>query len=176
GVGGTLYAFQTQFVSAAPFDFTLALTFVLMTVVGGLESRAGVIIGSAFFALFPLYMGDAFANSSNGLIAKLPDATPFIGAALLILTLIQFPGGIGQQIAPLTRWLAGKPRRPRHRAPIEAGAALATDTVKEPPSAEELAAEESTEGIPVIPGVGEDEDAPPPLPRSRGRRSAGRRR
>ena len=36
---------------ANPFDFNLALVFVLMTVVGGLRNRAGVVLGSAFFAL-----------------------------------------------------------------------------------------------------------------------------
>ena len=31
-----------------------------------------------------------------------------IGAALAILTIIQYPGGIGEQISPITRWLGGK--------------------------------------------------------------------
>ena len=36
------------------WSFNLALVFVIMTVVGGLRSRAGVVIGSAFFALLRL--------------------------------------------------------------------------------------------------------------------------
>jgi hypothetical protein len=36
-------------------------------------------------------------------------AVGFIGALGLILTIVQYPGGIGQQIKPITRWLAGGP-------------------------------------------------------------------
>ena len=39
------------FVSPEVWNFNLALVFVIMTVVGGLRSRAGVVIGGAFFAL-----------------------------------------------------------------------------------------------------------------------------
>jgi branched-chain amino acid transport system permease protein len=103
GIGGSLFAHANQFVAQAQFDLALALTWVLMTVVGGLESRAGVVIGSMFFALFPLLSPAGIARY-----------TPLIGAALLLLTLIRFPGGIGQQLTPLTRWLSGGPlRRPR---------------------------------------------------------------
>jgi hypothetical protein len=30
-----------------------------------------------------------------------------VGAALLILTLISFPGGIGQQLRPIVNWFRG---------------------------------------------------------------------
>jgi hypothetical protein len=36
-------------------------------------------------------------------------AVGFIGALGLLLTIVQFPGGIGQQIRWATSWLAGKP-------------------------------------------------------------------
>jgi hypothetical protein len=36
-------------------------------------------------------------------------AVGFIGALGLILTIVQYPGGIGQQIKPITDWLSGKP-------------------------------------------------------------------
>jgi branched-chain amino acid transport system permease protein len=108
GLGGALFAHQVQLVQAANFDFTFALTLVLMVVVGGLGSRPGVFIGSAFFALFrPILQRYA---SGAALYADL------IGAVLLLLTLTVAPGGIAEQIKPITDWFAGKPfGRPHHR-------------------------------------------------------------
>jgi branched-chain amino acid transport system permease protein len=51
GIGGALLAHRDEVVDATGFSFQLALLFVLMTVVGGLRSRAGIVIGSALFAL-----------------------------------------------------------------------------------------------------------------------------
>jgi branched-chain amino acid transport system permease protein len=114
GVGGALIAFNDTFVSPETWDFNLALIFVIMTVVGGLRSRAGVVIGSAFFALIG-YLLDRFTFIQDGLnaIPGAPDLTAevaplVIGPILLLLTLIFFPGGIGQQIRPIQRWLGGK--------------------------------------------------------------------
>ncbi len=114
GVGGALLAFNDTFVSPETWDFNLALIFVIMTVVGGLRSRVGVVIGSAFFALIG-YLLDKFTFIQDGLnaIPGAPDLTPeiaplVIGPILLLLTLVFFPGGIGQQIRPIQRWLGGK--------------------------------------------------------------------
>ncbi|HEX4904806.1 MAG TPA: branched-chain amino acid ABC transporter permease [Acidimicrobiales bacterium] len=51
GIGGALLAHRDEVVDPTLFSFPLALLFVLMTVVGGLRSRTGIIIGSALFAL-----------------------------------------------------------------------------------------------------------------------------
>ena len=111
GLGGSLYAHQQQLVQASNFDFTFALTLVLMVVVGGLGSRVGVLIGSTFFALFPLVF-NAFSQY-----------TALIGAILLLLTLTQFHGGIAEQIAPILRWFAGGTVRKERRthAPASGG-------------------------------------------------------
>lgn len=110
GIAGALFAHRTERVVGADFSFTLALTFVLMTVVGGLRSRTGVVIGGAFFALLRTVLGDwfdafhflpEFAQENSDQLGAV------IGAVLLIVTLIQFPGGIAQQIKPITRWLRG---------------------------------------------------------------------
>ena len=53
GLAGALLAHNDTFVSPETWNFNLALVFVIMTVVGGLRSRAGVVIGGAFFALLP---------------------------------------------------------------------------------------------------------------------------
>ena len=104
-----------------------------MTVVGGLRSRAGVVVGSMFFALLDRYFAQIYEWFLNvidfipGVRGFLEDAiadpgllVPAVGAGLLILTLIQFPGGIGQQLRPITRWFRGEkfdisddPRRAR---------------------------------------------------------------
>lgn len=126
GFAGSLFAHWNGHVQALDFDFEVALVWVLMAVVGGLGSRAGVVIGSAFFAIFPLLL-----PASTIRLPLLGDTivqvlTPFIGALLLLLTLTAFPGGIGQQLTPLRRWLAGGPLLHRHghrsdSADVEAG-------------------------------------------------------
>jgi branched-chain amino acid transport system permease protein len=51
GIGGALLAHRDEVVDPTGFSFQLALLFVLMTVVGGLRNRTGIIIASALFAL-----------------------------------------------------------------------------------------------------------------------------
>lgn len=126
GVAGALFAHWNQFVQAADFVLETALIWVLMAVVGGLGSRAGVIIGSAFFALFPLLLADWTGGVSLNLplvgLVIVETVAPLIGALLLLLTITLYPGGIGQQILPFRRWLAGGPLvESRHEAHRLAG-------------------------------------------------------
>lgn len=122
GVAGALLAYRLGIVTASGLGFNLALTFVLLTVVGGLGSRIGVVLGATLFAtlsyLFDMtWVGrvqnvliDVLSFGSETAKANLDNsAVGFIGAVGLLLTLVQYPGGIGQQIRPLTRWLSGKP-------------------------------------------------------------------
>jgi hypothetical protein len=97
-----------------------------MVVVGGLGNRIGVVIGSAFFALFPflLLLIGPLEHFLRDTLHREPDYfTIVIGSGLAILTLIQYPGGIGEQVAPITRWLGGKPfsmhpeGHEKHKAP-----------------------------------------------------------
>jgi branched-chain amino acid transport system permease protein len=127
GLAGALFAHNERFVSPETWDFNLALLFVIMTVVGGLRSRAGVVIGSALFALlpyllerFPLeYLRDLL-NATPGAPDLSPEIARFvIGPILLLLTLVFYPGGIGQQIRPLVSWLRGRRFDPRDRGPKE---------------------------------------------------------
>jgi branched-chain amino acid transport system permease protein len=113
GVAGALFGHWNQAVQALDFDLRTALVWVLMAVVGGLGSRAGVVAGSAFFAVFPLYL----SASAGGATIDIPGLgevliqtlSPFLGALLLLLTITLYPGGIGQQLLPMRRWLAGGP-------------------------------------------------------------------
>jgi branched-chain amino acid transport system permease protein len=116
GIAGSLFAFRNQNVVANDFFFAETLTWVLMVVVGGLGNRVGVIVGSAFFALFG-FIVEPILHWLGGLWTPLhfleeagaqAYVVIIVGAALAILTIIEYPGGIGQQISPITRWLGGQ--------------------------------------------------------------------
>ncbi len=122
GLAGALLAHHDEVIVNQKFGFQLALLFVLMTVVGGLRSRSGVVIGSVFFALlhsghlidlfepvttnvFQFSLAD-FITETIGL--PLEFVALVIGPILLLLTITQYPGGIGQQIAPVREWMLGR--------------------------------------------------------------------
>jgi branched-chain amino acid transport system permease protein len=111
GLAGALFAHRRGIVVAVDFTFSIALLWVLMVVVGGLGNRTGVVIGSAFFALFPFLAGligplEHFVN--NTLDRDLEEFTLIVGPLLALVTIISFPGGIAEQISPITRWLKGE--------------------------------------------------------------------
>ena len=121
GVAGAMFAYFSGSVVGTNFGFStfLFLTFVLMVVIGGAGSRVGVIIGSVFFGILdylleftpfkPIVIDNVFGLFGDAGVAAEQFAAQFLGALLLILTLIFNPGGIAQQLRPLTRWLSGKP-------------------------------------------------------------------
>ena len=110
GLGGALLAFNRTQVSPPDFNFETALLWVLMVVVGGLGNRTGVIVGSAFFALFPSLFEligpiEHWAETSGRALAFISIT---VGSALAVLTIVQYQGGIAEQISPITRWLRGE--------------------------------------------------------------------
>lgn len=120
GLAGALMAHHDEVIVGGKFGFELALLFVLMTVVGGLRSRSGVVIGAAFFALLetgkllelvdrPLgAVGLSLTDFIEGTIGLPREFVALVvGPILLLLTLRMYPGGIGQQIAPVRQWLLG---------------------------------------------------------------------
>ena len=113
GVAGALFGHWNQAVQALDFELRTALVWILMAVVGGLGSRAGVVAGSAFFAVFPLYLSAAAGGATLDLPGigevLIQTLSPFLGALLLLLTITLYPGGIAQQLAPFRRWLSGGP-------------------------------------------------------------------
>jgi branched-chain amino acid transport system permease protein len=103
-------------VVASQFQFQLALLFVIMTVVGGLRSRVGVVVGSAFFALAGYFFDHLHLGSAVGALPFVPDLSPAIaplvlGPLLLLFTLIRHPGGMAEFLDPFQRWLLGRPSR-----------------------------------------------------------------
>jgi branched-chain amino acid transport system permease protein len=90
--------------------------FILMTVIGGLRNRAGVVAGAAFFALLRngellelLRLDQAFARDPINLTAEVLPLV--LGPVLLLLTITLFPGGFGQLTSTVGRWLRGGPFR-----------------------------------------------------------------
>src|SRR3954452_1470072 len=116
GIAGGIFAFWSQEFSDKDFTsvagFNLAITFVVMVVVGGLANRGGVIGAAVFFALVspisPLLQWVAsqthwgtFYGNNKFYISNV------IGAALLLQTVILNPGGLGQVLRPFARWFGG---------------------------------------------------------------------
>lgn len=105
GLAGALFASTEQIVSKEDFGLSLSITFLLMTVVGGIGSRLGVVAGGVLFATLPTLLDRAHENwhvfpfTSIGATWE-----PAIGALLLLLTLTAFPGGLAQQ----TSFILGK--------------------------------------------------------------------
>lgn len=120
GIAGSLMAHHDEIIVGSSFDFELALLFVLMTVVGGLRDRVGVVLGSVFFALLgegrlvSMLHLEGFFEDWLGL--PVPFVALVVGPILLLLTITLYPGGIGQQVAPIRLWLTG------HRFDRHAGA------------------------------------------------------
>lgn len=123
GVAGGLFGHLIGAVSSEEFTFTTSLTFVLMTVVGGMGNRWGVVQGGILFAILPTLLTKGHENLHFPPFTVI-DAIwePLIGAVLLVLTLIFFPGGIAQQQVHLHRWLAFRPWRGWSHRPVVADA------------------------------------------------------
>lgn len=107
GAGGALLAHWRG--AARPADFTvlIALTWVLMTVAGGPGSRAGVLASSAFFGLLPLLLPTRAVDVPLLGPRSVLLLSPLLAAVLTLLTLTLYPGGLGRQLLPIRRWLAG---------------------------------------------------------------------
>ncbi len=111
GLAGGLMAFRNLNVVSNDFNFSIALLWVLMVVVGGLGNRTGVVFISAFFALFPFLAElitplEEFVSGTYG--RALSQVALAFGALLAIITIIVAPGGFAEQISPITRWLRGE--------------------------------------------------------------------
>lgn len=167
GIGGALLAHRDEVVSPVGFGFPLALTFVMMTVVGGLRSRTGIVLGSSLFALLEVLVQDVpgveralvrwdvtapvaavlagavlawrwrersrliglglvalglavlsplHVPVVEGRLAAVPPLSPerasgVLGPLLLLVVLTRLPGGIGQLVKPIERWLRGEELR-----------------------------------------------------------------
>jgi len=91
GVGGALFAYHTGYISAEIFDFWLSTLFLVATVIGGLGSILGSVLGAAYIVLVPYWL------------AEYKDFT-FIFMGIVLLAVIVFaPEGIAGLIARIYR-------------------------------------------------------------------------
>ncbi|MBW3561524.1 MAG: branched-chain amino acid ABC transporter permease [Actinobacteria bacterium] len=121
GIAGGLFAHKIGAVNSTEFTLQVSLIFVLMTVIGGLGNRWGVIQGGVVFAVLGrLFEWAAQSMEGAGIhpgfkipfttteVAFGPTWEPMVASLLLILTLMFFPGGIAEQQEHLLRWLSFK--------------------------------------------------------------------
>jgi len=123
-LAGALLAHNTTRVVSSQFQFQLALLFVIMTVVGGLRSRVGVVVGSAFFSLASYLFDHLHLARAVGALPFLPNLSPDIaplvlGPLLLLFTLTRHPGGMAEFLDPFQRWLLGERAKPRRAVTID---------------------------------------------------------
>jgi branched-chain amino acid transport system permease protein len=120
GVAGALWGHAVGFVNSesSAFTFTQSLFLIIIVVVGGLGSRAGVVIAAFAFNLFPYLM--------QGLhIPYLGGTEVMIGGALLMYTVARHPGGFAEAVREL---------RDRRRGPgRSASERMADGDDEEPP-------------------------------------------
>ena len=89
GLGGALFAPLSGFISPENFDMMLSIQFLLLVILGGLESRAGPLIGAIAIAALP-----------EALSALTEYRLLFFGS-LLLLSLAVMPNGVAGAIAAL---------------------------------------------------------------------------
>lgn len=110
GLAGALFASEQVNVVGVSFTFALiALPYLIVTVVGGLRRRGGIVVFALFYVLGGEYLPE-FAR--NFLHQKfLADNAGFLvqvlSGVLAVATLIFQPDGLGTVTAPIGRWLAG---------------------------------------------------------------------
>lgn len=57
GLAGALYAHQIRFISPEQFDWVMSIELLMMLVIGGLGTRAGIVLGAIFLIALPQGIG-----------------------------------------------------------------------------------------------------------------------
>ena len=97
GIAGALYAHQLRFVSPEQFDWVMSIELLMMLVIGGLGTRAGIVLGALFLIALPQAIGllrDALAWDSPPAGIEL-----FAFGFVLVLTLRYAPAGLAGWLA-----------------------------------------------------------------------------
>jgi branched-chain amino acid transport system permease protein len=92
GLAGALYAHQLRFVSPEQFDWVMSIELLMMLVIGGLGTRAGIVLGAVFLIALP----QAIALLRDALAWDTPPAgiELFAFGFVLVLTLRHAPNGL----------------------------------------------------------------------------------
>ncbi|MHB8670958.1 MAG: branched-chain amino acid ABC transporter ATP-binding protein/permease [Acidimicrobiales bacterium] len=89
GVAGSMYAPLVGTVNAGSFSYEQSLLLVVLVVIGGLGSRAGVVAVAFFYAELPRLLTGIFGNGLRGWDLVL-------GAVGLMVAVRNHPGGLGE--------------------------------------------------------------------------------
>ena len=85
GITGSFYAVQMTSISPSSFDFTKSVNILLAVILGGMGKIPGVIVGAAFFAIFPEVFRDVPIVGNMRML--------FFGV-LLVIVMITRPQGL----------------------------------------------------------------------------------
>ena len=85
GITGSFYAVKMTSISPNAFDFTQSVNVLLAVILGGMGKTPGVLVGAAFFAVFPEIFRD---------IPYVSDMRMLFFGLLLILVMMKRPQGI----------------------------------------------------------------------------------
>lgn len=99
GLAGALYAHQLRFISPEQFDWVMSIELLMMLVIGGLGTRAGIVLGAAFLIALP----QAIALLRDALAWETPPAgiELFAFGFVLVLTLRFAPAGLAGSLRRL---------------------------------------------------------------------------
>ncbi|MDP1653616.1 MAG: branched-chain amino acid ABC transporter permease [Rhodocyclaceae bacterium] len=99
GLAGALYAHQLRFVSPEQFDWVMSIELLMMLVIGGLGTRAGIVLGAAFLIALP----QAIGQLRDLLAWDMPPAglELFAFGLVLVLTLRLAPAGLAGSLRSL---------------------------------------------------------------------------
>lgn len=92
GLAGALYAHQLRFISPEQFDWVMSIELLMMLVIGGLGTRAGIVLGAVFLIALP----QAIALLRDALAWDTPPAgiELFAFGLALVLALRHAPAGL----------------------------------------------------------------------------------
>ena len=108
GIAGALFAARRGNVVAVDFTFAdIALPYLIVTVVGGLRRRGGIVVFAMLYILGREYL-PAWGSSISFLKNNAIYVIPALSGVLAIVTLIFQPEGLGTFTAPIGRWLKGE--------------------------------------------------------------------
>jgi branched-chain amino acid transport system permease protein len=111
GVAGALYASRRTTVQAVEFSFaSIALTYLIVTVVGGLRKRGGIVAFAILFELGAEWLPDLAKSLGlpRSFQANAGTYLQAVSGILAILTLIFQPEGLGTITGPIGKWLKGE--------------------------------------------------------------------
>lgn len=102
GLAGALYGHLFTFVNSGTFELSRSLFLLTLVVLGGLGSRAGVVVAAAAYGSLSFLLGELFGADAAGWIIV-------ASAALLMFTIARHPSGLAGA------WHEARRRRVRRR-------------------------------------------------------------